>query len=231
MSKIVYKNHFLLSDDTESVLRGKKQGVSFFNVASSHPEKFDGMEGVTVFKRVNKPEDACFGALALMDLTDDKIVDAVSEAVLGNGAKLIAAAGYSLDETGLIDVKFHLSPVQYLHKLGLLEKCTVVGGVYLDREDVDLMAQCGTSLILCPTCSMGYGFGIPHFKAYCKKLKVYFGSGDNRFNRNGCMLAEARTMYLGSNSDMRSDCSVDLETLFACFSSHTPPDAEQLLFS
>jgi len=123
VSKIVYKNHFLLSDDTESVLRGKKQGVSFFNVASSHPEKFDGMEGVTVFKRVNKPEDACFGALALMDLTDDKIVDAVSEAVLGNGAKLIAAAGYSLDETGLIDVKFHLSPVQYLHKLGLLEKC------------------------------------------------------------------------------------------------------------
>ena len=231
MNKITFKNHFLLSDDPESVLRGRKQGVTDFNVATSYPEKFVGLKGVTVFKRVLKPADVDYGALALADLTDEKTVDAVADAVFCGDVKLIVAAGYSLDEIGLIDVKFHLSPVQYLHKLGLLEKCTVVGGVYLDRDDVDLMAQCGTSLILCPTCSMGYGFGMPHFKAYCKKLKVYFGSGDNRFNRNGCMITEARTMYLGSNCEMRSACSIDLETLFSCFASDMPDHAEELFFS
>ena len=65
------------------------------------------------------------------------------------------------------------------------------------------MSQCGTPLVLCPTSSMGYGYGIPHFCAYENKLNVKLGSGDNRFNCNGDMIAEARALVLGVNSEMR----------------------------
>ena len=107
---------------------------------------------------------------------------------------------------------------------------TIVGGVYLDRDDVDLMAQCDARLILCPTSSMGHGFGIPHFPAYIKKLDVRLGSGDNRFNRDGDMPSEARALLLGCNAEMRDEKSVDVRRLFGCFSDEVPDCCDEILF-
>jgi cytosine/adenosine deaminase-related metal-dependent hydrolase len=197
-----YENAFIFTDDVSVIERGKNCNVATFTVATNYPERFN-LEGVTAYKIVKTEGDVVGDFLFLPSLTDEKTVDAVIDKVLGDDAKLIVSACYSLDEIGLIDVKYHLSPVQLLHKLGLLEKCTVVGGVYLDRDDVDLMSQCGTPLVLCPTSSMGYGYGIPHFCAYENKLNVKLGSGDNRFNCNGDMIAEARALVLGVNSEMR----------------------------
>jgi cytosine/adenosine deaminase-related metal-dependent hydrolase len=197
-----YENAFIFTDDVSVIERGKNCNVATFTVATNYPERFN-LEGVTAYKIVKTEGDVVGDFLFLPSLTDEKTVDAVIDKVLGDDAKLIVSACYSLDEIGLIDVKYYLSPVQLLHKLGLLEKCTVVGGVYLDRDDVDLMSQCGTSLVLCPTSSMGYGYGIPHFCAYENKLNVKLGSGDNRFNCNGDMIAEARALVLGVNSEMR----------------------------
>jgi cytosine/adenosine deaminase-related metal-dependent hydrolase len=197
-----YENAFIFTDDVSVIERGKNCNVATFTVATNYPERFN-LEGVTAYKIVKTEGDVVGDFLFLPSLTDEKTVDAVIDKVLGDDAKLIVSACYSLDEIGLIDVKYHLSPVQLLHKLGLLEKCTVVGGVYLDRDDVDLMSQCGTPLVLCPTSSMGYGHGIPHFCAYENKLNVKLGSGDNRFNCNGDMIAEARALVLGVNSEMR----------------------------
>ena len=197
-----YENAFIFTDDVSVIERGKNCNVATFTVATNYPERFN-LEGVTAYKIVKTEGDVVGDFLFLPSLTDEKTVDAVIDKVLGDNAKLIVSACYSLDEIGLIDVKYHLSPVQLLHKLGLLEKCTVVGGVYLDRDDIDLMSQCGTPLVLCPTSSMGYGYGIPHFCAYENKLNVKLGSGDNRFNCNGDMIAEARALVLGVNSEMR----------------------------
>ena len=197
-----YENAFIFTDDVSVIERGKNCNVATFTVATNYPERFN-LEGVTAYKIVKTEGDVVGDFLFLPSLTDEKTVDAVIDKVLGDNAKLIVSACYSLDEIGLIYVKYHLSPVQLLHKLGLLEKCTVVGGVYLDRDDVDLMSQCGTALVLCPTSSMGYGYGIPHFCAYENKLNVKLGSGDNRFNCNGDMIAEARALVLGVNSEMR----------------------------
>jgi cytosine/adenosine deaminase-related metal-dependent hydrolase len=203
------RNDFLLTDNPSDIVKGNERGVTEFTVATRFPDRFNGLSGVTAYKIVEKAEDATsYPRLVLLSLSGEETVDSVIEAVYKNGAMLIVAAGYSLDETGAIEVRYHLSPVQLLHKIGLLERCSVVGGVHLDRDDVDLMAQCGTKLILCPTASMGYGYGFPHFVAAARKLKVTLGSGDNRFNKSGDMKREAETLVLGSNCDMRSSLSV-----------------------
>lgn len=225
-----YKNSFILTDDPGLIARGREYGVTEFTVASSFPERFGGLPGVTVCKTVRKPADCDYPRLFLPALTDDNVTDAVAEAVLSGKSAAICAAGYSLDESGAVDVRFRLSPVQLLHKLGLLDGGTVVGGTYLDRDDVDLMAQCEAKLVLCPTSSMGHGYGVPHYPAYIRKLDVMFGSGDNRFNRGGDMLAEARALVLGCNSEMRSGIAVDLKRLFGCFSDTVPQDPDKLLF-
>lgn len=225
-----YINSFVLTDDPEAIERGRKCGVTEFTVATRFPRAFENLAGVTVYKTVDKPSDCDYPRLFLPELTDDAITDAVAEAVLSGKSSAIIAAGYSLDESGAVDVRFHLSPVQLVHKLGLLDGGTIVGGVYLDRDDVDLMAQCGARLILCPTSSMGHGFGIPHFPAYIKKLDVRLGSGDNRFNRDGDMPSEARALLLGCNAEMRDEKSVDVRRLFGCFSDEVPDCCDEVLF-
>ncbi len=206
-----YKNAFLLTDNPQDVERGRERDVTAFTVATRFPCRFEGLDGVTVYKSVYCKEDADYQRLALMTFADESAVNAVIDAVYEKKAQLIVAAAYSLDETGLIDARYHLSPVQLLHKVGLLEGATVVGGVHLDRDDVDLMVQSKARLVLCPTASMGYGYGFPHYVAASKKLQIELGSGDNRFNRSGDMLREAETLVLGSNCDMRSDKSVTEE--------------------
>lgn len=226
-----YFNSFLLSDDPSDVENGRRRGVLKFNVATRFPERFEKLSGVSVYKLAERPSDCDYDALALLSLKDEALVDAVADRVFGFNARLIVAADYCLKEIGDIEVKYGLPPVQLLDKLGLLERSRVVGGVALDRDDVDLMRQRETKLILCPTCSLGYGFGMPHVKAYIDKLDLSLGTGDNRFNKNGCLLAEARALYLGSNCDMRSRNSIPYDKLFKCFSSVCPDSPEELLFS
>lgn len=215
------KNAFLLTDNPIAVENGAKTGVTEFTVATRFPHLFEGLDGVTAYKLVEKPNDACYPRLALLSLDDDATVDAVIEARLGKGAELIVAAAYSLDETGAIEVRTHLSPVQLLHKLGLLDGVSVVGGVHLDRDDVDLMAQSGARLILCPSSSMGYGYGFPHYVMAKRKLTVLLGSGDNAYNQSGDMLFEARLLMLGTNCDMRSKSAVSKEEVSALINADT----------
>ena len=214
-----YKNAFLLTDEVELVEQGMKRGVAEFTVATRFPHRFEGIEGVTAYKCVYSKEDVCsYPRYALMTLMDEEAVDKVIEAVYKEKAELIVATAYSLDETGTIEVRYHLSPVQLLHKLGLLDNTTIVGGVHLDRDDIDLMAQSNAKVVLCPTASMGYGYGFPHYCALKRKLTVSLGSGDNRFNRLGDMKKEAEILVLGSNCDMRSDHSVREEEALALVS-------------
>lgn len=202
------KNSFLLTNEINAVKAGRAVGSTEFIVATDYPEIFSKDKDVTAYKTVKKSGDAqnC-KFLYLADLTNDAIVDEVINATY-DGAKLIVSANYSLDEIGAIYARYKLSPVQVLHKYGLLDHCAVVGGVHLDRDDIDLMAQSGTPLILCPTASAGYGYGSPRYQAYRNKLVISLGSGDNRYNSSGNMIVEAQTLLLLVNCDMRSNSVV-----------------------
>ncbi len=196
-------NAFLLTDDIEILKKSRASGAERITVATRFPQLFCNEKSVTVFKIVEKIEDCEYENLYLSSLYDDEIVDAVLDKALSGLSKVIVPCSYSLNEIGKCFSLTKLSPIQYLHKIGLLDCATVVGGVHLDRDDIDLMAQTGTPLILCPTSSMGYGYGTPHFCALEGKVEVSLGSGDCAFNKSGDMIQEARALLLGVNSDMR----------------------------
>lgn len=225
-----FKNAFLLTDDPKDIEKGKLRGVTEFTVATRFPMLFEGLENVTVYKCVYGVGDSDYPRLALMTMLDENAVDEVINAVYDDGAKVILACAYSLDEAGTIESRYHLSPIQLAHKLGLLQGAIVVGGVHLDRDDVDLMAQSETSLVLCITSSMGYGYGFPHFVACKRKLKVTLGSGDNAFNGSGDMIEEAKALVLGSNCDMRSSSSVSANDALALVTDDDITNAKEILF-
>lgn len=201
------KNAFLLTDDPSDIENGKKCGVTEFAVATHFPDRFTG-EGVTAYKIVEKPQDAGYPRIALLTLERESLLNAVIDEVYENKPELIVAASYDLTETGRVQAREGVTPVQLLHREGILDKCAVVGGNYLDRDDVELMQMCGTPLILCITSSMGHGFGMPHVVALKNKLNLSLGSGDNAYNANGDMIEEARALVLGSNCEMRAPSSV-----------------------
>ena len=204
------KNAFLLTDDPRDVDAGRECGVTEFTVATHFPDRFNG-KGVTAYKIVEKPQDVDYPRLALLTLERESLLNAVIDAAYESKPQIIIAASYDLTETGRVQAREGVSPVQLLHREGILDKCIVVGGNYLDRDDVELMQMCGTPLVLCVTSSMGHGFGMPHAVALKNKLNLSLGSGDNAYNRSGDMLAEARAFVLGSNLEMRSPSSVSPE--------------------
>lgn len=224
------KNAFMLSDDVSAVRKCAENGVSSITVATHTPSLFDGEESVTVYNLVEKPSDIMGKRLCLTSLSDDKTVDAVTERVLGNGAELAVFASYSLDEIGAIEARFHLTPVQLLHKLGLLEKATIVGGVYLERDDVELMRTSKARLVLCPTCSLGYGYGIPQLRALIGRIEIAVGSGDNAFNKSGNMIEELKALYLSVCADMRTREAVSYNELFSLVTDARHGDYKKLLF-
>lgn len=152
--------------------------------------------------------DVNYKRLYLSDIrAGDNIIDDVTRRVLEGKSELIVRAASDLDEVGYFDARCSLSPIMLLHKLGLLE-CVraVVGGVYLDRDDVDLMVQCGCPLILTPSYDMGKGHGIADAVMYVKRgLKIGLGSEDCSYNESGDACAEARLLRLCMNALMHDE--------------------------
>lgn len=147
-------------------------------------------------------------------LKAEEDLDDIADYCIENKAKVIVCAGDDLYDSGVLEAREHLSPVMFLHKIGLLdENCSVVGGICLDRDDVDLMAQTGASLIVCPTYSCGTGRGIPLVSPALGKIKISLGTFDNRFNKGGSIIEEAKTLYLGTASVMRRQNAVSVEQL------------------
>lgn len=69
-------------------------------------------------------------------------------------------------EKDLIAGKWQGSPTSYLHSLGILDRDTVcVHAVWLDAKDVDIVAETGASVILCPQSNMKLASGVAPFAA------------------------------------------------------------------
>lgn len=163
---------------------------------------------------------------SLLKAEDD--LDEIVDYCLDNKAKVIVCAGDDLYDSGVLEAREHLSPVMFLHKIGLLDRnCSVVGGICLDRDDVDLMAQLGSSLIVCPTYSCGTGRGIPIISPALGKIKISLGTFDNRFNKSGSVIEEAKTLYLGTAAVMRRPNALSIEQLARIVGT----DDEESLFS
>ena len=91
----------------------------------------------------------------LPSMTDESDLESFCDHIVSAGATALVRASYDFDEAGLIEARYKLSPIMLLHKMGVLDRCTVVGGVCLDNDDLDLMAQEGVPFVVTPTASAG----------------------------------------------------------------------------
>lgn len=150
----------------------------------------------------------------LPDMSDDDLLENACDYILSNNARAIVRAAYDLTEAGIIEARYKLSPIMLLHKLGILGQCTIAGGVCLDNDDLDLMAQEGVPLILLPTADAGYGHGFaPVCAAVHRGMRVGIGTFDGRYNANADLDYEIKFLTLTANAEMRAENALDKPTL------------------
>ncbi|MBQ2712581.1 MAG: hypothetical protein IJF71_04310, partial [Clostridia bacterium] len=118
-----------------------------------------------------------------------------------------ARASQTLTEAGQCEVKTGLSPVMCLHKLGCFDYggC-IVGGNVTDKDDLDLMAQAGVSLVVTPRSSAA--FGRPHSPictAISRGVRVCLASGFLAHGYPYGLWREASFALLNGRSEMGRD--------------------------
>lgn len=148
--------------------------------------------------------------LPSLDLPD-KALDSVIEYSLENDTRLAVICNRTLTEAGVIDSRFGKSPVMLLHEFGLLEKCTVLSGIYLDKDDLSLMAQECVPLVVFPSSDAGSGYGIaPVCAAINCGVKVRIGSGDGAYNPSRSPIKEGALLRLLVSANMNKRDAVSL---------------------
>lgn len=158
--------------------------------------------------KIVSPADTAtdFERLYISDMSvGEKVLDAVAERVLDGKSRAMISVSRTLEEVGAFDKKYGLSPVMFLHRIGLLD-CVdaLVGGVWLDRDDADIMTQCDCPLILTPSFDMGRGNGIPEAATYLRRgLTLGLGTEDCSFNANADVGFEAKLVSLTAAASMR----------------------------
>ena len=147
-------------------------------------------------------------------LLKEKTIDNVIEFTLVNDAKLIILAAYNLQEAGKIDATFNLTPIQLLHKVGILQNCMIAGGAALLNEDLDLLAQENVPLILTPTFSAGNGYGFMPIKpALNRNIKLHVGTADNEYNKNASFDKELEFLYLSTCANLNTKNAIFMQNL------------------
>lgn len=142
----------------------------------------------------------------LPDMSDEAALDAACDHIYSSGCRAIVHACDDMTEAGIIEAKYKLSPVMLLHKLGIIDRCAIAGGVCLDNDDLDLMAQEGTPLILLPIASAGYGYGFaPVCAALRRGIRVGIGTFDGKYNPAHDIMREAEFLRLTANAEMKKE--------------------------
>lgn len=156
-------------------------------------------------------DKVCLSSLLLSDRILDKTIDYV----LTNKCKFMVRACENLYESGLIESKYKLSPIMLLHRMGLLDNATIIGANHIDRDDIDLMAQCNASVVFLPSYSMGKGNGIAPITFAMGKLPIALGTADNSYNGQASMLFESKLALLCANAEMRKENAIDTKKLLS----------------
>ena len=149
-----------------------------------------------------------------LDLPDNKIDELIDYTLSNPKVRLLVKCAQDLTETGIIDGRFGKSPLMLLHEFGLSERSTVVSGVYLDKDDLSLMAQEGVPLVLLPSFDAGRGFGVaPLCAALERGVKVKIGTYDGSYNPVRSVVFEAKFLRLAVSAVMNRKDAVSLKNL------------------
>ena len=192
------------------------------DIASAHCDKlvlcgqsYVRSNGKCVVERILEYDSSVrSGDIYIPSISDEGSADLAFDYMLSTGSRAIVRAAYDLEESGVIEARYKLSPIMLLHKIGVLDKCTIAGGVCLDNDDLDLMAQEGTPLILLPTIDAGYGHGFaPVCAAIRRGVRVGIGTFDGKYNRTHDLKYETEFLKLTANAEMRTENALSLEDI------------------
>ena len=144
----------------------------------------------------------------------DKQIDGLIDYVLSSDARLAVTCSQTLESAGRIDARFARSPVMLLYEFGLLERTAVISGVFLDKDDLALMAQERVSLVVLPSHDAGYGHGVaPICAATERGVRVFVGTGDGAHNPNRNVIYEAAVLGLLVSAQMNRQNAVSAREL------------------
>jgi 5-methylthioadenosine/S-adenosylhomocysteine deaminase len=121
-------------------------------------------------------------------------------AFLRNGAGPFAA---SLQARGIEWQTPHLSPVQYLEQVGVLETRPLLAHcTHVDEADLQTLSETGTSVAHCPKSNAKLGHGVaPFAKMLAREIAVGLGSDSVASNNTCDLLEEARFALLLARSN------------------------------
>jgi len=104
----------------------------------------------------------------------------------------------TLDEEEFCLQKVGLRPVMYMQELGWVgEDVWYAHAIYLNEEEIDLLAETGTGVAHCPTSNMRLGSGIAPIREMLDRgVKVGLAVDGSASNDSSHMLAEARMAML-----------------------------------
>lgn len=144
----------------------------------------------------------------------DKQIDGLIDYVLSSDARLAVTCSQTLESAGRIDARFARSPVMLLYEFGLLERTAVISGVFLDKDDLALIAQERVPLVVLPSHDAGYGHGVaPICAATERGVRVFVGTGDGAHNPNRNVIYEAAVLGLLVSAQMNRQNAVSAREL------------------
>ena len=95
-------------------------------------------------------------------------------------------------EASMIQGKQGDSPLRHLHKLGILDAETVcIHAVWLDDQDLDIIAETGSSIVVCPQSNLKLASGITQLQAMLARgIRVGIGTDGAASNNRLDMIRE-----------------------------------------
>jgi len=114
------------------------------------------------------------------------------------GLTLHTHVAETLDEEEFCLRKVGLRPVEYMQELGWVgEDVWYAHAIYLNEEEIDLLAETGTGVAHCPNSNMRLGSGIAPIREMLDKgVKVSLAVDGSASNDSSHMLTEARMAML-----------------------------------
>ena len=114
------------------------------------------------------------------------------------GVHLHTHLAETLDEERFCLERFGCRPVEYAEDLGWVgDDVWYAHGVYINDQEIDLLARTGTGVCHCPSSNMRLASGIAPVRAYLDKgVRVGLGVDGSASNDSSHMLAEARMALL-----------------------------------
>lgn len=151
------------------VLKNKLSGVSELNISATNSScavealsKYS-MQGKAVIDAETfdfvASENIIVHIKDILSLSENKLQDIAMQCGKKNLPVLITF-GRNLNELGSIDKTYKMSPVTFLESMGFLDRdCSILGGNFLDKDELALLASYDCRLVLSPHADMFMGRG------------------------------------------------------------------------